>query len=905
MGKGVQGAVLRALGAQDHFITVTGKTVCNEHYVRVNFHSDTLLNGRQMYPGAWVRMWFPNPDNATTLHQRGYTIVDADPQTGNFSVEFVLHHPMGPASYWASRAQVGDELVAMWYGTQPFKLLDPAPEGYLLLGDTASYPAISAICATIPQDIPVVVYLEQHNDYDTELPLPEGENITAAWVQELPDGQALAQAIDGEEFTGWYGWVCAESTTTRRAKSLLQRKYGLNRATLHSQAYWMRGRAMGKSRTLEELNASFDRDVSSAARENTAARQEEKTAGSQGQPRQDTAGTDPGKTETTPSPAGAKVAAAAVTEPPQDTEKASAPHRAAKDKPVRVLEPAKKVLWVARIIQLFLSIIQVIPFILFAEIARLFMVGAADTQFSTTVILALAIMGVSATGTTVLLFALHLYDARFSAALRAKLMDKLSTLPLGWFSSRSPGEVKKLVADDVTSLHYVVTHADVDCVGAIATPLIVLVYLFGVQWRLGLVLLIPLVIYIAVMVRIMRRDRENTVTSQRYTALASAQAQTFITSREQGRIFGASSVVDLPATLKETGDFIAQWQQRTGPAKINAVILNRPTTILGLLTFASYLLLIPGWITVPELLPFFVLGTSFGGQLLAISTNIGALYTALEARDALETFLGTPSLEEQHANTHAAPEQAGSTITLENVTFGYRPGQPVLQNFSFQIPAQQVTALVGPSGSGKSTVAALAARLWDPQTGRVLINGVDARSLTQNELYSQVSILLQDVQLIRGTVRENIALTNPEATDEQIHAAAKAAHLHEVITALPQGYETVVDNDRLSGGQRQRVGITRALLANTPIVILDEATASADADSEWEIHRGLDKLLAGRTVLIIAHRLHTITGADRIAVLDSGSIIEAGTHRELVDSGGLYASLWQQSTEPAAVEKKG
>ena len=515
----------------------------------------------------------------------------------------------------------------------------------------------------------------------------------------------------------------------------------------------------------------------------------------------------------------------------------------------------------------------------------------------------------AAVGTTALVMALHVYDAAFSASLRRRLMDKLARLPLGWFASRGSGEVKKIVGDDVNSLHYVVTHAETDCVGAVATPLIVLIYLFSVQWRLALVLLLPVLAYVIVMVRIMRRDADNVARSQRYTSRISAQTQTFISSRQEARVLGTSSVVDLPGTLSEAGDFIADWQMRTGPVKIIAVMLNRPTTVLGLLLVSAYLMMIPGWVNAAELLPFLILGTSFGGQLLGISTSIGALMASLQARDALETFLGTPELAAAPA---PSPSQSGvgppsdsrssrsspGRLALESVTFAYDAGHPVLSDVSLSLEPGVVTALVGPSGSGKSTVAALLARLWDPQGGRVTLDGVDLRSLTQDELYARVSILLQDVQLIRATVRDNIALTRPDATGPEIEAAARAARLHDTITALPQGYDTIVDSSRLSGGERQRLGIARALLADTPVVILDEATASADPDSELQIRQALNTLLKGRTVLMIAHRLHTIRDAGRIVVMQHGRVVETGTHDSLMADDGPYAALWAAAVGP-------
>ena len=219
----------------------------------------------------------------------------------------------------------------------------------------------------------------------------------------------------------------------------------------------------------------------------------------------------------------------------------------------------------------------------------------------------------------------------------------------------------------------------------------------------------------------------------------------------------------------------------------------------------------------------------------------------------------------------------------------------MLSSFDLELERGTMTALVGPSGAGKSTVAALLARLWDPQEGGISIDGFDLREMTSDELYGKVAILLQDVQLLRASVRDNIALTRPEATDDEIQAAAAAAQIHERIMRLPQGYDTIVDNDRLSGGERQRIGIARTLLADTPVVILDEATAAADPDSEWAIRQGLDALLKGRTVLMIAHRLHTVQQADRIVVLSQGKVAESGTHAELLQRDGMYVKLWQAS----------
>jgi subfamily B ATP-binding cassette protein MsbA len=249
------------------------------------------------------------------------------------------------------------------------------------------------------------------------------------------------------------------------------------------------------------------------------------------------------------------------------------------------------------------------------------------------------------------------------------------------------------------------------------------------------------------------------------------------------------------------------------------------------------------------------------------------------------------------------PGRVRGDITFEHVAFGYGDDTPVLRDVSFTIKAGQIVGVVGPTGSGKSTVLSLIPRFYDPSAGRVLIDGVDVATRKLAALRAQVGFVLQETVLFRGTIRENIAYGRPGATDEEIVAAAKLANADEFISRMPHGYDSVVGErgDTLSGGQRQRIGIARAVIRNSPIMILDEPTAALDTESERLVIEGLERLMEGRTVIMIAHRLSTVRDADKIVVLKDGVVAEEGTNDELIARGGVYAELHriQYETPPA------
>lgn len=289
------------------------------------------------------------------------------------------------------------------------------------------------------------------------------------------------------------------------------------------------------------------------------------------------------------------------------------------------------------------------------------------------------------------------------------------------------------------------------------------------------------------------------------------------------------------------------------------------------------------------LVPFILLGLGIGSTVLTFGYGLQALRQASSASVRLLDLVETPEL----VDPAEGPVPVSGLVRFENVTFGYREGHPVLHGVDLELHPGTITALVGPSGSGKSTLARLVPRFYDVTGGRITLDGDDIRSLRSADLYRAVGFVLQDVQLIAETVRENLLLARPDADDAALERVCRAAQIHERILELPRGYDSEIGRDaRLSGGEAQRLSIARALLADAPVLVLDEATAFADPESEAAIQDALAVLVADRTVLVIAHRLHTIIDVDQIVVLDDGRIVERGTPDELRSADGLFSRLW-------------
>lgn len=877
--RGIQGAIMRTMQLRDHTVTVVSKEYLAPNFVRVHLRSDTLFEDVELAPTAWIRGWFPDVEGRGTEHQRGYTISSGDAATGELSIDFVLHQPAGPASAWAERCAPGDSIETNTLGSTKFELPEDRPAGYLLVGDAAAIPGLAGIVEALPHEVPIELYLEQHDADDRLIPLPEHPGMRVHWVPRTGAG-ALAAAVEPRDWSDWYVWATPESASLKQLKSRLREDFGFPRSEIHSQAYWIAGRAMGKERG-EVAEAAGGSGIESDGEDRALPVPHARLEHPEGPVRAES----PSRPEPAERPAPASEAV-----PVRGEWRAAAGSR--------LLRELKPLFIATAVLQAIVTLVELAPFFLLVELARRLLAGDGGTEAGRSGLWALGVWAVALVGLgallgTALLLWLHAVDARFERGLRARLLHKLARLPLGWFSARGSGQVKQLVQDDTLALHYLVTHAVSDAVAAVVAPIAVLAYLFAVDWALALVMFIPVLFYAITMYVMILRSYDTIPKSLKWAERMQKEAGAYLEGQPVVRVFGGAAASTFRARLDGYVEFLNDWQRPFIGAKTLMDLATRPATFLLLICVFGVLRITGGSTEPLDLLPFLLLGTTFGSRLLGIGYGLSGIKDGMLAARRVQTALEEDELVAVPAAESAAPGGRTGSVRFEDVSFSYRPGVPVIDGVSLQLEPGTITALVGPSGSGKSTLAALLARFHDVERGAITIDGADIRELTADELYARIGFVFQETQLVQGTVRENIALAVPDASEERVIEAARAANIHDRIVRMPAGYDTVLGPDAaLSGGEKQRLTIARAILADTPVLVLDEATAFADPESEFLVQQALGRLTAHRTVLVIAHRLHTIAGVDRIVVLDRGRIAETGRHEELLARGGRYGQLW-------------
>ncbi len=474
---------------------------------------------------------------------------------------------------------------------------------------------------------------------------------------------------------------------------------------------------------------------------------------------------------------------------------------------------------------------------------------------------------------------------------RTNLGEQLKRMPLEQLAKRQTGDLNSVLTGNVQDVVSIAGGLFGIVINTMVAPTVTIIATFFIDWRLAIAMLILFPMAIPVY----RTIRAAGARENRISMTAHADAASHIVEYTQGlSVLRATRQVGpesqrLQASLARLREAqVAGTKLVTLPSIIMSALVQ--IGILAITALAISFVLADS-LSMAAVLALIVIAIRFS-EPLALFANMSSMFDFMEAAiDRIGELLAVPPLPQ--ADSKVGVE--GSHVVFDNVTFAYdQTDEEVLRGVSFEVPERSLTALVGSSGSGKTTITKLLTRFADPQTGSIEIGGVDVRSMTQTELMRHFSVVFQDVYLFDDSIEENIRLAKPSATHEEIIAAATAANGHEFISALPNGYATSVGEigGALSGGERQRISIARAILKDSPIVILDEPTSALDTESEVAVQRAIDTLVRDKTVLVIAHRLSTVVAADNIIVLEEGQIVEQGSHDQLLSKNGRYADMW-------------
>lgn len=477
-----------------------------------------------------------------------------------------------------------------------------------------------------------------------------------------------------------------------------------------------------------------------------------------------------------------------------------------------------------------------------------------------------------------------------SSVRRISLAEKLRKLPLSFFGKRDLSDLTTTIMADCTTLEQSFSHWIPEFFGSMISTVIIAVCLFIFDWRMALAALWVLPVSLAI---VAFSGKVQNYFTRRQTEAKLAVADGIQEALETMRDLKSNNAEE--KYLKGLDKKIDLQEKRMIASELGGALFVVPAGMIlklgiGTVALVGGMLLASNAITVLTFFMYLLVVSRLYDPLSSSLQNLAAIISTnipIERMNEIENYPVQPGTAELKTN--------GYDIVFDNVSFAYNTGEQVLSGVSFTARQGEVTALIGPSGGGKSTAAKLAARFWDADSGKITLGGTDVKTVDPEKLLSAYSIVFQDVTLFNNTVMENIRIGRQNATDEEVLAAAREAQCDEFVEKLPEGYQTMIgeNGSALSGGERQRISIARALLKDSPVILLDEATASLDAENETHIQRAISRLVKGKTVLIIAHRMRTVEGADKLVLLKDGKVSEQGSPEELLAKGGIYAKMCQ------------
>ena len=478
--------------------------------------------------------------------------------------------------------------------------------------------------------------------------------------------------------------------------------------------------------------------------------------------------------------------------------------------------------------------------------------------------------------------------------LRSRLYNKLQSLDLGFFHDKQTGDLMSRVVNDTRDFELLYAHMIPELITNFVTFLGVLIILLSINWKLALVTCCPIPLILISGVIFAKIVRPYFRASQKVMGDLNAQLQDSLSGLHEIQAFGQEAYEGERVRKKSFEQVVAMLRALKASAIFHPCVELLSSIGTVIVVFYGGYLAYSGQISIADIVAFLLYLSLFYAPVSGLANLLENLQQSLAGAERVTMILATPSAIQNEKDAEELRDVKGA-LSFENVSFNYDNKIPVLKNISFSCKPGMMVALVGPTGVGKTTATQLISRFYDPVEGRILIDGHDIKKVTLESLRHNISPVLQDTFLFNGSIAENIGYARPDATRAEIEKAAKAANIHEDILAMPDGYETQVGERglRLSGGQKQRVAIARAILRNSPIIILDEATASVDVQTERQIQAAIGELAGKRTIIAIAHRLSTIMNADLILVIHEGEIVEQGTHDDLMAQRGFYYRMQQ------------